>query len=197
MLRIYFYYVLVISPLLGFWLWFATFSNGPKRPIHTSSPGVIMDVRDSSLALTVPFWQTEITRRFPNAVVILCHGGGFTKDEWVIQDNPDGQYGTTCEHVDKVLDDERAEYPDRTIVLLSCNPCHIVLHGHPNCYYFDSSVWVIPDRFYNPGNDNPFNTMTIDRERGGYVQDPQSIISLRSTIDPDVKGNVFEAICAE
>lgn len=157
--------------------------DGPK--IHTYGPAVIMDVRDDSLGEFAPAWATEVQRRFPHAVMILCHGAGICKNQWIIVDKPGGVYGDVAEPVDVVLDQERAEYPDRTIVLLACNPCHIAIHGHSDCYYADASVWCTPDRAMLPFTTNRYS---IDGNRGDVPND----VRPRSEANPDVVGNIFE-----
>lgn len=154
-------------------------------PKHTAGPAVIMDVRDASLEEFAPAWAAEVQRRFPHSVMVLCHGGNVVTDEWVIADDPYGPYGKVAEPVDVVLTKEREEYPDRTIVLLSCNPCHVAIHGHPGCFYADASVWCTPDRALLPFTTNKY---TLDGNRGDALND----LRPRSESNPDVVGNIFE-----
>lgn len=165
----------------------------------TDAPPVIMDLRDPMLEGYAPMWQIEVGRRFSNSVVILCHGGGIVENEWVIQDNPLGSYGTTCEKIDDVLNKERAEFPTRTIVVLSCNPCHLVVHGHPNCFYSPSSVWCIPDRNIASAEENDAKIhQQIDGPNEADDDSPAPVVRVdRSVADPETVGNIFEFIEAK
>jgi hypothetical protein len=108
---------------------------------HTGRPGVIMEVMDPSLDQFAPLWQKEIGRQFNNAVGVLCHGGEFINGQWIVSAKNYGKYQTAQE----LIKHFQAEYPDRVIVLLACNPAHLKL-GIPGVYYAHSSVWCIPDR---------------------------------------------------
>jgi hypothetical protein len=144
-----------------------------------------MDVRDASLQDSALAWQTEVHRRFSSAVVILCHGGAIVKDQWIIQDAPGDTY--PCEPTDKVISDERAEYPDRTIVLLACNTGNFVLHGFPNVFYATSEVWTEPDRSTSVASADCFTTTS-----GHHYQ--RKAFTNRSETYPDFVGNVWEFI---
>jgi len=166
-------------------------SGCATAPIHTAGPAVITDIRDSSLEASVVPWQIEVARRFPHAVMFMCHGGSITRGQWLLLDNPDGHYGETAEPVDVVLRKLRAEYPARQIVLIACNPQHYAIHGYPGCWYFESSVWVVPDRAvptFSTGDN-----YTLD----GVTDEHPNDIRNRSEQQPDVVGNIYEAVSAE
>ncbi len=154
---------------------------------HTPGPPVILDVRDPALLPSALAWQIEVARRFPRAVAVVCHGGNIVHGEWIVLDNPGGVSGEPAERVDTLLDREAAEYPDRQVVLIACNPRHIAVHGHPNCWYFDSSVWVVPDRAVPAFSTGTSHTM--DEDADAFPND----IYPRSTQQPGVCGNIFEA----
>lgn len=100
---------------------------------------------DESIAL----WKIEVARRFPDAVIVVLHGQSLL-GEWVCQ-NP--RYPDDFFKAVKVRDlvaEVRAEYPDRIIVLICCNPGHHVLNI-PGVYHAIDSVWFTPDE-YNTEN---------------------------------------------
>ena len=169
--------------------------NVPQHPFP------VMDLRDPSLAQYAPFWQTDIARRFPNSVIILCHGGHVIRGEWIIQTNPGGGYGDTCELVGDVLRKERAEYPEKTIVLLACNTDSIVLHGFPNVYYSLAETWCLPDRAIGElSEQDAFTTMDGHRYRTIFDSEEDGPMPLsvenRWVSAPDVTGNVYELVSA-
>lgn len=128
----------VIAALLCFgWVCFLTAPS--HRP--DSKPTVTIEVMDPSLTGYAELWRAEISRRFPDAVAILCHGGNFAGEQWICSAGNFGRYSTVPEAVAY----EQARYPGRTIVILCCNPGHLKL-GIPGVYYANDSVWCVPDR---------------------------------------------------
>jgi hypothetical protein len=151
---------------------------------HVPMPGVIMEVADPSLEEFAPAWQQEIGRRFPNAVGILCHGGDFIEGEWIVSAKSFEHHVTMADLVRHY----QAMYPDRTIVVLACNPGHLRM-GIPGVYYAHSSVWCVPDRALTPDQFPAGEAMqTFD---SGYEA---STATNRWASNPDVVGNIFEFI---
>lgn len=158
----------------------------PTSPVN---PPVIMEVLDPSLMPFAPAWQTEIGRRFPHAVGILCHGGYFLEGQWIVSGTSYGHLVTAQEAVWHV----QQQYPDRTIVLLACNTDHLKLNL-PGVYYAHSSVWCVPDRAVDG---SMLDRLTIDQAKGGVIVNPDAddIVGPQKSrweTDPEVVGNVFE-----
>jgi hypothetical protein len=167
----------------------------PTAGSHTTpDPQVLMDVRDPSLEPFATLWQTEVSRRFHQPVVVLlCHGGNVIGDEWMIQDFPGIGYGHNCERAERALDEEHAAYPDRQVVCLACNPLHLALHDRPWLFYSTASVWCIPDRDVMSKSDDPDELRKTD---GQVILKFPNLLSDRSDADPDGVGNIFEFIQA-
>lgn len=156
-------------------------------------PGVVMEVLDPSLSQYSALWSREISRRFPHAVGILVHGGDFVPGQWIVGSDP------THEHVEPVQDVVRriqARYPDRTVVLVSCNPGHLKL-GIPGVYYGTDSIWCVPDReltadYFSTARDK------IDWYGHALQEDPgvfpfgNAPQRTRWQDEPTILGNIFE-----
>ena len=151
-----------------------TLSPSPKPP----PLAVDVQVLDPSLEGYAAAWRTEVSRRFPDAVVLLMHGGNFVGDQWICTAKSFAMYTT----VPEVIAYEQAKFPGRTIVVLACNPGHIHLHGFPNVYIAYDSVYCVPDRAVG---DNPENALEL--LDSGY--DPALS---RWSADPNVYGNIYE-----
>ena len=147
-------------------------------PIAAPPPVVDVQVLDPSLEGYAAAWRTEVARRFPDAVVLLMHGGNFVGDQWICTAKSFAMYTT----VPEVIAYEQAKFPGRTIVVLACNPGHIHLHGFPNVYIAYDSVYCVPDRAVG---DNPENALEL--LDSGY--DPALS---RWSADPNVYGNIYE-----
>jgi len=96
----------------------------------------------------VEAWQVEVARRFPDALVFICHGS-------VGYDIVTGQPGwylfpeastRVPVRVDLMARKIRDANPGRVIVILSCNPGHFKLTGLPGVYYALDSIWLWPDK---------------------------------------------------
>lgn len=149
-------------------------SPSPKPP----PPAVDMEVLDPSLEAYASAWRTEVARRFPDAVVLLMHGGNFMGDQWICTAKSYEMYTT----VPDAIAFEQAKFPGRTIVVLACNPGHIHLHGFPNVYIAYDSVFCVPDRAVGDNVENALKLLD-----SGY--DP--VLSRWSDM-PGVYGNIFE-----
>jgi len=120
----------------------------------------------------VEAWKIEVARRFPDALLFVCHGStGFdiTTGEkgWYLF--PEAQ-GRIPVRVDVALRGIKVANPGRTIVLLSCNPDHFRLTGLSNVYYALDAIWLWPDK---------------------NVEDTSRIRA-----EPRVVGNIFEFVSA-
>lgn len=143
--------------------------NMPRK--SPQGPRVIMETFDPTLFQYEDAWKNEIGRRFDHAVGILVHGGDFVQGEWIVgaSDQPWAHVRLVSELVERV----QKEYPDRTVVLLACNPGHLHL-GIRGVYYSSSNVWCVPDRAVN-GDMGP----------QGYT---------RWELIPDTVGNIYEFV---
>jgi hypothetical protein len=110
-----------------------------------------------SLFWSVPEWHDEVERLYPDSVMIVCHGGS-EGGRWLLQPDHYVRHSTGVgipvpdpkRPVEDVYWEYRKKYPDKTIVLVACNP-----GGHrpflPNCVYATAEVWTTPDRARRPG----------------------------------------------
>lgn len=166
--------------------------------IHDS---VNIDVLDYGLNFAAPLWQKEISRRFPGAVGILCHGGTTVGDVWYASAQSYGK----CVPMAELVRHEQAKYPGRTLVLLACNVEHLRL-GIPGVYYAKASVWCRPDRAMTEDDyDIGADTDTLDGPLTipfplipflpGVKPAPKPIDTrTRWEQEPAVVGNIFEFV---
>jgi hypothetical protein len=100
------------------------------------------------LAFGISDWVRDARFRFgENIVLVLCHGAEGFDEEWVFSPGPVYSWplGYTihgCPNISvaKGVSHVRKLYPDRTIVLITCNPGGLELVGHPNVYYCRRNV---------------------------------------------------------
>lgn len=123
---------------------------------HCVAPGM-----ESSVAL----WEQEVERRFQGAYIYAAHGG-VAAHSWICQGPNDPSDIAEAEFVRDVALRLRAQFPDRVIVLIVCNPGHFKLHV-PGVYYARDSVWLTPDKY------------------AGYCD-------LAHLLTPEAVGNIFE-----
>lgn len=171
---------------LAFGFFFAT---PPDNTRFTQAPRVIIEVCDHSLEQFALMWEVELGRRFDHAVGIICHGGDFVEGEWVVVAGLQ-----PWKHVTPVRDlvcHFQQLYPDRIIVLISCNPGHIKL-GIPGVYYAYDSVWVYPDR--NIAEAERASELTLTWTRLMDDEDSAGEKKSRAELYPTVVGSVFEFI---
>jgi hypothetical protein len=167
-------------------------SRAPRAAV-AGSPAVIVEVADPSLVPYALMWQREIARRFPNAVGILVHGGDVVEGQWIV-----GTSYSPWRHsmlVSDLVRHYQRLHPDRTIVLLTCNPGHIRLRI-PGVYYATSDVWCVPDRELT----EEMFTSGVDlcAVSAQFIPFPVPVPSrprpTRAQLKPDNVGNVFEFI---
>jgi hypothetical protein len=173
-------FVLLAILVLGLAATAVFLPDGSPPPV-IGNPPVIVEVLDPSLTFFAPMWRREVARRFPNAVAVLCHGGNFVEDEWIIG----ASFPSTDRHVTRATDvvvRMQKRYPGRTIVLLACNPGHLTL-GIKGVAYFKNSVWCVPDREITP-----------EMFRGSDPQSYWKLDASRWQTDGDTNGNIFEAV---
>ena len=142
------------------------------REVLAGQPAVIMKVLSPGLEEYAQAWQIEVARRFPNSVVIFAHGQELKNNQWFL-------FVTELDipmPLEPALEYYHNKYPDRTVVLLSCNDGHLTIHV-PGVYYAKSKVWLVPDR-----------AETEDDFEGGKN---------RASLDPDAVGNIFEFVKSE
>lgn len=147
-----------------------------------AQPAVVAVCLDDSLAPYTEEWKVETARRFSNAVVVFGHGGELPNGHWCVL-TADGPVAIAT-----IVEQYRLEYPNRTMVLMICNPAHLTL-GISGVYYFMSSVWCTPDRDLIHQNDKCKFDLLDD-----LISQAKPTLS-RSQTDPDVAGNIFEAVC--
>lgn len=141
-------------------------------------PTVIVETLDESLQPFSNFWRTEVARRFPDAVVVACHGGEFIEGEWLVKSPEFGKAAITA---DKLAQHFKDKYPGRVIVMLACNPGHLHLHVS-GVYHAMDSVWCLPDRATM--SDQVHNRLMLD---GGFGEREDRWVG-----DPNVVGSIFE-----
>jgi hypothetical protein len=182
------------KPLLCLAVFLIGFIIGLRIPCFTPAPkvgqpAVIVETLDADLQPFAAYWRIETARRFPNAVAVLMHG---------YANSPLGDWNTHVDglpalHATQVLVEARKQFPDRTIVLLACNPVHVRLHGFPNTYYSPANVWCIPDKEYNPsGGVGMIQTMAFIP----FLVPKRESVN-RNVLDPDAVGNIWEFVAAD
>lgn len=150
-------------------------------------PDVIMRVLDPSLEQYSVMWQNEIGRRVHHALGIIVHGGDFVQGQWIVGTNEyaSGEHVKTAQ---EVVTYYQNLYPDRTIVLISCNTGHVPL-GIPGVYYAKASIWCVPDRNVT---DPAVASKLLDKIKLYTVGEAQ--LSSRWETYPEVVGNIFEFV---
>lgn len=160
-----------------------------NRPEATTPPPTVqMEVMDESLQGFANDWKAEVARRFPDAVVVLCHGGTFVEGQWLVKAQ---DYELPLMTTDQLAQHYKNLFPNRVLVLLCCNPGHLHLHVH-GVYHAMDSVWCVPDRAVSkhPGESRmklfPFPPLPVQHRdlEGGD----------RWASDPGVVGNIFEFV---
>jgi hypothetical protein len=121
----------------------------------------------------VDAWRVEVARRFPSALVLICHGSTGSdivtgQSGWYLFPEANGRVPV---RVDEMVRKMRAANPKRVIVLLSCNPGHFKLTRLPGVFYALDSIWLWPDKAGENGE------------------------SMKQ--EPGVVGNIFEFVSAE
>jgi hypothetical protein len=172
----------------------------------TGQPPVIMETLDPALDRYERMWRDEIARRFTNAVGILVHGNDWVEGEWIVSSH--AQRGRHVTPVRKVIAKYRAKYPNRTLVLLACNTGHLKLDGvGGNVFFFKNPVLCIPDRALTPEM-APYAFAKIIEPNAEHgiagaetaIFVPRIVVAPTPTrweMEPDVDGNIFEAVEAE
>lgn len=151
------------------------------KPTPSSLPPMVnVQVLDPSLQKFAEPWRMEVSRRFPDALVILVHGGDLVQGEWLCSSKVFNHYALVTD----VLRHYRELDPQRTIVFLGCNTGAIHLHGFPNVFYSLAPVWCLPDRAI--GQDIGDALLKLDSGFDPAVN--------RWGLDPLVTGNVFELV---
>ena len=143
------------------------------------APRIDYVLLSESMTPYVPLWREETSRRYPNAVVVFVHGDD-QNGEWVVVPDviepADGVLALMgFEHqvrpldprpVRQVINDVKARHPGRHVVLVTCNPGHYRLDDVEGVSYSLDNIWLMPDRYLHPRNQN----------------------------DPDTDGSIFELI---
>lgn len=111
-------------------------------------PGVMVIDMVADNAVPAEWWKTETARRFPNAIMVFCHGGELM-GQWAMKP----ENGQPVEFVADLARKLHEEFPTRPIVLICCNPGHHTLNI-PHVYHALDDVWMRPDK-----DGNPFITM--------------------------------------
>ena len=132
-------------------------STPASKPATKPSPPELI-VFDTQPEDQVGFdeWENLIASRFPDAIVIVGHGGDIF-GQWAIFPTPGDDPDTDPVFSNCPVSEEwlcrclRAEYGvTRPIVILSCDPGHYKITDIPNCYQATDSVWITPDAFDDP-----------------------------------------------
>lgn len=88
-------------------------------------------------------WKIETDRRFPNAILVMCHGYD-ANGVWTLHP----QDGSEDRPVVNLARELHEEFPLRPIVFVVCNPGHRRLFV-PRVYHALDSVFLVPDKFGN------------------------------------------------
>lgn len=141
---------------------------------EAQAPRVDVLCMDESLQPYAEAWRVEVARRFPSALVVLCHGGSVVEGEWVALST---DHGLPATKMDDLAQHFKDLYPDRTVVLLCCDVWHYHLKVH-GVYHAMDSVYCIPDRAVG---ENP-------------TQERLTLGSTRWQEESGVVGNIFEFV---
>lgn len=168
--------------------------------LHTSTRiGVDVESQDVSLDRFVEDWRLEVGRRFPNAYVVLAHGGNEMDGVWTSSAQSFRHFATVRELAERA----RRLHPGRPIVLVCCNPGHLPLHL-PGVWHASSNVWLEPDRAVIDATmsatlDSPTNVVPIPLPPLPFFpglpflqHPPEEPLHLRWDVHPDYVGNIFE-----
>jgi hypothetical protein len=162
----------------------------PKQAAsETAQPPVIVETLDPSLDRYAEMWKTEISRRFSNAVAVFVHGGNRIEGEWQVNAGLGGHASTARD----IVRHFQSVYPDRTVVLISCNPGHLKL-GVPGVYYAKSDVWLIPDRQTDATTNAETGTFDLPFPFPiPFVTEPETRHT-RWELNPEAVGSIFEFV---
>lgn len=106
-------------------------------PVETNTTVI---VENRNLKYAAPSIKKDVERKFNNACILIVHGvsiGGI----WLTAPDDNLSIPMPMQIKAYML---RWIYPDRPIVLWSCNPGTHSIKGK-NIWYFKSNVWAIPD----------------------------------------------------
>lgn len=143
-----------------------------------NQPDVVMHCMDPAIPEAgVKLWKKEIARRFHCSVGIVVHGGEFVEGQWLVKTS--GLSSCVARPAAEVVRHYQGMYPNRTIVLISCNPGHLSL-GVPGVWYARANVWVVPDREMTPENTG-MHWAFFGKSRWEEY--------------PDAVGSIFEFVC--
>lgn len=144
-----------------------------------TAPRIDYVLLSESIAPFVDMWRDEVSRRYSNAVVVFVHGDD-RQGQWVVIPDviepADGLlaamgFHEQVRHLDarpirQVINDVKARFPGRHIVMVTCNPGRYRLDDVDGVSYSLDNIWLVPDRYLHE----------------------------RTTMDPDTDGNVFELL---
>lgn len=184
------YLVMCVSCFIGG----ATLCPPPPRIIENASvafiplpaplaPQVDVFCMDATLERFSAAWRVEVGRRFPDAIVLLCHGGELSNGEWLVKAPAFDLPLMTAEHL---VEHFQVKFPGRPVVLLACNPGHLHLHV-PGVWHARNSVWCVPDRAIG-GSDAACHLEMDGKMTASFGS------GTRWDAAPDVTGNVFEFV---
>lgn len=162
------------------------------RPQNKYPPMVDIECLDRSIEPYAEMWRLEISRRFPDALGVIVHGGDFVEGHWIV-----GTAWQNWKHVtpiEEVITHYEHIYPGRVIVLVSCNPGHVRLTSHPGVYYALDSVWVYPDRQMDKAGAAGQKLNTLDKTMWNILLGDESKQQSRSEMFPGYVGSIFEFI---
>lgn len=112
--------------------------DGIKAELYVEGP---------QYTLVIEQWKREVARRFPTALVVVCHGNQGKEivknaEDWYMYPETPGCIPVRVR--DKALELKRL-YPNRPIVFLTCNPSGVRLNI-PGVWHALNNVWLTPDK---------------------------------------------------
>ncbi len=103
-------------------------------------------VSSTTYAAYALYWQQEVGRTYPGAVMVAVHGRTGPDGRWWVF--PDRMQP---EPVVDLIARIRVDYPHRTIVMIACNPGgHRLPPSITNVAYALTDVWSEPDSMLDP-----------------------------------------------
>lgn len=120
---------------------------------------------DPAVTESAGFWRTEVSRRFPNAFVIICHGSDINGVWYMFP----AELPFPVRAADYMAAVRKAVPIERPVVMITCNPGGHCL-GIPGVFHAMDDVWFVPDK--------------------SIPEEPDQIEGVRA--EPTTVGNIYE-----
>jgi hypothetical protein len=128
----------------AFWLWAGFVLGLIGCASHPTPPPKITSISlDRDLDYSLGLWEHEARRRFPAGCVVLhVHGTDAIAGNWFFRPDPRDEPLMPAVPTIRLL---RTLYPNKPLVIASCNPSATTLPSMPGVYYAKDNVWCEPN----------------------------------------------------